>query len=58
MSLTPELNRSWPWSGSECRLGKVLDFGSIDRPDIEDQVSLIMEGGAEAFRLRRERCGY
>ena len=44
--------------GAENRLGKVLALGSIDEPDIKDQVSLIMEGSAEAFRLRRERYGY
>ena len=44
--------------GAEDRLGKVLDFGSIDQRDIRDQVSVIMEGSAEAFRLRRERYGY
>lgn len=44
--------------GAENRLGKVLDLGGIDEPDIKDQVSLIMEGSAEAFRLRRERYGY
>ena len=40
------------------RLGRVLDFGSNDQPDIKDQVSVIMEGSAEVFRLRRERYGY
>ena len=44
--------------GAEDRLGKVFDCGSIDEPDIKNQVSLIMEGSAEAFRLRRERYGY
>ena len=44
--------------GAENRLGKMLDFGSIDQPDIKNQVSVIMEGSAEAFRLRRERYGY
>ena len=44
--------------GAENRLGKVLDSGSIDQPDIKNQVSVIMEGSAEAFRLRRERYGY
>ena len=44
--------------GAENRLGKVLDFGSIDQPCIKNQVSVIMEGSAEAFRLRRERYGY
>jgi ABC-type lipoprotein export system ATPase subunit len=40
------------------RLGVVLDAGSIDRPEVKDNVSMIMEGSAEAFRLRRERYGY
>ena len=44
--------------GADNRLGKVLDSGSIDEPDIKNQVSLVMEGSAEAFRLRRERYGY
>ncbi|HUP23328.1 MAG TPA: hypothetical protein VNB06_10360 [Thermoanaerobaculia bacterium] len=44
--------------GVKDRLGVVLGAGSIDRPDIKDHVSLIMEGSAEAFRLRRERYGY
>ena len=44
--------------GVEDRLGEVLDAGSIDRPEIKHLVSLIMEGSAEAFRLRRERYGY
>jgi hypothetical protein len=44
--------------GVQDRLGVVLGAGSIDRPDIKDLVSVIMEGSAEAFRLRRERYGY
>ena len=44
--------------GAKNRLGMVLDFGSIEQPDIKNQVSVIMEGSAEAFRLRRERYGY
>jgi hypothetical protein len=42
----------------EERLGGVLAAGSIDRPEVKAQVSAIMEGSAEAFRLRRERDGY
>jgi len=42
----------------ENRLGRLLVHGSIDRDDIKDQVSRIMEGSAEAFRLRKERYGY
>lgn len=44
--------------GVENRLGTVLQMGSIDRVDVKDEVSRIMEGSAEAFRLRRERYGY
>ncbi len=44
--------------GVKKRLGVVLGAGSIDRPEIKDLVSVIMEGSAEAFRLRRERYGY
>ncbi len=44
--------------GVEERLGVVLGAGSIDRPEIKDLVSVIMEGSVEAFRLRRERYGY
>jgi len=44
--------------GAEERLGTVLASGSIDRPEVKEQVSVIMEGSAEAFRLRSERYGY
>ncbi|MBI2837085.1 MAG: hypothetical protein HYX75_02130 [Acidobacteria bacterium] len=44
--------------GVRDRRGAILGAGSIDRPDIKDLVSVIMEGSAEAFRLRRERYGY
>jgi ABC-type Mn2+/Zn2+ transport system ATPase subunit len=44
--------------GVKDRLGVVLGAGSIDRPDIKELVSVIMEGSTEAFRLRRERYGY
>jgi ABC-type lipoprotein export system ATPase subunit len=44
--------------GVEERMGKVMALGSIDRPEVKEQVSVIMEGSAEAFRLRRERYGY
>lgn len=44
--------------GAENRLGAVIRLGSIDQPEIKDLVTAIMEGGAEAFRLRRERYGY
>jgi hypothetical protein len=44
--------------GVQDQLGVVLGAGSIDRPEIKNLVSTIMEGSAEAFRLRRERYGY
>ena len=44
--------------GVKERLGVIQGAGSIDRPEIKDLVSSIMEGSAEAFRLRRERYGY
>jgi len=44
--------------GVKDRLGTTLGVGSIDKPEIKDLVSTIMEGSAEAFRRRRERYGY
>ncbi len=44
--------------GVEDRMGSILCAGSIDHPEIKDHVSVIMEGSAEAFRLRRDRYGY
>ena len=44
--------------GAENRMGEVLCAGSIDRAEVKGHVSRIMEGSAEAFRLRRERYGY
>jgi ABC-type lipoprotein export system ATPase subunit len=44
--------------GVENRLGTIKVQGSIDRPEVKEQVSVIMEGSAEAFRLRRDRYGY
>jgi len=42
----------------ESRLDILRTTGSIDRPDVKDAVSMIMEGSPEAFRLRHERYGY
>lgn len=44
--------------GVENRLGRVSCSGSIDRPEVKSEVSVIMEGSREAFRLRQERYGY
>jgi DNA repair ATPase RecN len=43
---------------SEGQMGGVQEAGSIDRSGVKDRVSEIMEGSAEAFRLRRERYGF
>lgn len=40
------------------RIGTVLAKGSIDNTSVKEHVSVIMEGSAEAFRLRRERYGF
>lgn len=44
--------------GAQKQLGRVQALGSIDRPEVKEDVSVIMEGSAEAFRLRQERYGY
>ncbi len=44
--------------GVEEQLGRITDAGSMDSAAVKDRVSLVMEGSAEAFRLRRERYGY
>ncbi len=43
---------------TENRLGTVRESGSIDKIQMKQLVSEIMEGSEEAFRLRRERYGY
>lgn len=43
---------------AEDRLGTVRESGSIDKSQMKQLVSEIMEGSEEAFRLRRERYGY
>ena len=44
--------------GTEEQLGTTLCAGSIDRKNVKERVSVIMEGSEEAFRLRRERYGF
>ena len=44
--------------GMENQLGTTIDVGSIDRKRVKERVSVIMEGSAEAFRLRQERYGF
>ncbi|MBI1893980.1 MAG: hypothetical protein HYS14_07715 [Candidatus Rokubacteria bacterium] len=42
----------------ENRLGRVRVMGSIDKLEVKEVVSEIMEGSPEAFRLRLARYGY
>jgi len=38
--------------------GKVKLLGAIDIPDIKKEITIVMEGGREAFRLRNEKYGF
>ena len=38
--------------------GKVAGEGAIDVPDVRDAIKSIMEGGEEAFNLRKEKYGF
>lgn len=38
--------------------GKIAGEGAIDIPIVRDSIKRIMEGGAEAFNLRREKYGF
>ncbi len=38
--------------------GKIFGEGAIDVPDVRDAIKNIMEGGEEAFNLRREKYGF
>lgn len=40
------------------KLGVIGSLGSIDQQTVKDDVNSILEGSAEAFRLRRRRYGY
>jgi hypothetical protein len=40
------------------KTGVIGSAGSIDQSEIKDDVNAILEGSAEAFRLRRRRYGY
>lgn len=44
--------------GAENKIGTVMGAGSIDKSQIKKLVTTIMEGSAEAFRLRRKRYGF
>ena len=38
--------------------GQIFGEGAIDVPDVRDAIKNIMEGGEEAFNLRREKYGF
>ena len=44
-------------SGNQTR-GSIVAEGSIDSPEIKDQITSVMEGGEKAFLLRKEKYGF
>ncbi len=44
-------------SGDQSR-GTIQGVGAIDVPDVRDAIKQIMEGGENAFKLRREKYGF
>ena len=38
--------------------GKIKYEGAIDNPEIKKEITLIMEGGEKAFKLRKEKYGF
>ncbi len=38
--------------------GKIRTSGAIDQPEIKELITSIMEGGREAFQLRKDKYGY
>jgi type III restriction enzyme len=38
--------------------GQIKEVGAIDRPTIKDEITLVTEGGKEAFKLRKEKYGF
>ncbi len=48
-----DYRKSGDQSGGQIRLA-----GAIDMPDIRDEIIAVMDGGPEAFRLRKEKYGF
>ncbi len=44
-------------SGNQTR-GSIVTEGSIDSPEVKNQITSVMEGGEKAFRLRKEKYGF
>lgn len=38
--------------------GEIKFEGAIDNPEIKNEITLIMEGGEKAFKLRKEKYGF
>ncbi len=38
--------------------GEIKKLGAIDIPEIRDEITEVMEGGEEAFKLRKEKYGF
>lgn len=38
--------------------GEIKKLGAIDIPEIRDEITRVMEGGEEAFKLRKEKYGF
>jgi len=38
--------------------GEIKKQGAIDMPEIKDEITKVMEGGEEAFKLRKEKYGF
>ena len=38
--------------------GEIKHEGAIDNPEIKNEITLIMEGGEKAFKLRKEKYGF
>jgi chromosome segregation protein len=51
------LNCSYTHRGQEARV-QITDEGAIDNPSICRVITAVMEGGEQAFRLRKERYGF
>jgi ABC-type lipoprotein export system ATPase subunit len=44
--------------GSDQSRGQIKLEGAIDIPEVRDEITLVMEGGEKAFKLRRDKYGF
>jgi len=45
-------------SAGDHSAGQVKLEGAIDVPNVRDEITLVMEGGERAFRLRKDKYGF